>query len=232
MRRDHEAAKATKVAPTFTWYVTRNSNCSPPIVNKSIKFVPTLKLTSASANHHQSAAPVAQRQLRRAKEKLEQEVENKDFFIGNNLVDNFEPAVKRARRSSTKPTPPPSVESNTMATIYQCPHDWCTYFIGEFQRMPHFKLTPFVDTTASKQPESIKRRLDNHIVSCRRNKKLGKRIVHGKNPRAYVPIASPWTTTFARRRFWTRRKLTLTLQLTALSSLLSRELFSHLLLQY
>ena len=48
---------------------------------------------------------------------------------------------------------------------------------------------PFVDTTASKQPESIQRRLDNHIVSCRRNKKLGKRIVHGKNPRAYVPIA-------------------------------------------
>ena len=46
----------------------------------------------------------------------------------------------------------------------------------------------FLDTEATKHHDSIQKRLNSHIVSCARNKKLGKRIVHGKNPRAYVSI--------------------------------------------
>ena len=72
--------------------------------------------------------------------KQEAAADKAEFFIGNNQPDDadddkdFEPVVKRAKISSRapKPTSPLVVDPKTTTpTIYNCPHEWCTYFIGE-----------------------------------------------------------------------------------------------------
>ena len=75
--------------------------------------------------------------------------------------------------------------------IWNCPNDWCTYFIGKIFQNRYIVFKVILLDISDKEINQVKLSMKRHAKKCTEMFQKGQRLVHyyGKVPNRYVSIA-------------------------------------------